>query len=402
MLVLFLFGFSSGLPLYLTGQTLSAWLDDINAKRSAIAALAPIGLAYTLKFAWAPLLDRFKLPFLGRRRGWIFALQLALVVAIIAMGWYGPHHNYDHFVMLAIAVAVLSASQDVVIDAYKADLLAPEERAAGASVYVVGYRTAMVASGGLAWIMADLGVRWHLIYTTVAVLVGIGTIATYLAEEPSQPHRPPATLAAAVVEPIEELALRFGVRGALFVIAFAVLYKFGDYFVQTLIIPFFTEGAGFDLGEIAIVYKALGFGAIVVGGVLSGTLVPRYGMRRMLVVFGLLQASTNLLYAALAAAGDNLPLFCVAVFVDNATNAMGTAVFVAFLMSVCSPAVSATQFALLTSLSSLGQRGFGILADDVVAAVDWSGLFILSALLAVPGLVLGWWSHKLARTGDDP
>ncbi len=386
LVVVFLLGFASGLPLLLTSQTLQAWMTAAGSTLDQIAALSLVGLAYTFKFVWAPLLDRFALPFLGRRRGWLVVLQLAVAGAIVALGLVDPVATPDLLFALAAFVALLGASFDIVVDAYKTDILAPAERAAGATAYVLGYRLALVISGGLALVLAD-HLPWSVIYGLLGGLLAACVIATLLAEEPAEPADRPRTLDAAFVMPFVEMMRRLGRRFWL-VVAFTVLYRFGDYFAQALIIAFFRRGAGFELTEIAVVYQALGFAGIALGGFAAGVLVPRFGLRRTLVACGIAQAVTNLLYVWLAHAGHDLPVFAAAVLVDNTANMMGTAAFMAFLMSVCSPAVSAMQFALLTSLASVGQRLFGPLADDIVAAVGWSGFFTVTTLVAIPGIVL--------------
>ena len=387
MVVLFAFGFASGLPLYLTGQTLQAWLTHAGVPLPEIAAMSSVGLAYTLKFAWAPLLDRFRLPILGRRRGWVLAFQIALVVAIGAMGLVDPIAQPALLSLAAVIVAVLSASLDVVLDAYNTDLLAPEERAAGVAVYVLGYRIAIVVTGTLALVLADL-VPWSVVYGAMAALMGLGIIATLAAEEPTAPLAPPSSLAAALTRPFVELRRRLGVVTLALVLAFTVIYKFGDYFAQSLVMAFLQRGIGFELSEIAVVNQVFGIAGVVIGGLAAGSLVARFGVRRMLIAFGVLQAATNLLFALLAVTGKSYLVFGAAVLFDNLANTMGTAAFVAVLMSVCTSAVSATQFALLTSLTSVGLRVFGPLASDVVAAVGWSGFFAVTSAMAVPGLVL--------------
>ena len=381
MAVLFLFGFSSGLPLYLTGTTLQAWMTAAGVTLDRIAAFSLVGLVYTFKFAWAPLLDRFRLPFLGRRRGWVLTTQLGLIVAIVAMGVVDPVTQPGLLAILAVIVAAFAASQDVVLDAYNADLLAPEQRAAGAAIYVIGYRVAMLVAGTLALFLADY-VPWSVIYGVIAALLLVGVVGTAIAEEPPEPQRPAATIIQALYRPFVELFERLGWTGALGVLGFVAVYKFGDFFAQALLIAFFKRGLGFEFREIATFYKVLGFAGIFLGGMFAGPLVARFGLRRMLIAFGILQACTNLLYAWLAYAGRSYPIFGAAVLCDNVTGAMGTAAFVAFQMSVCSPAVSATQFALLTSLSSVGQRVFGPLADDIVVRIDGAGALRLVSLRA--------------------
>lgn len=368
MLVLFLFGFSSGLPLYLTGQTLQAWLTSANVSIADIAAMSAVGLAYTFKFAWAPLLDRYSLPFLGRRRGWVLVTQIGLMISVIAMGFVDPASDPGLLAVLAVCVATFSASQDIVLDAYNADLLTPDERAAGAAIYVIGYRVAMMLVGTIALSLADF-VPWSVIYAVAGSLVLVGVVATFMAEEPPAPSRPARNLVEAVYLPFLEFFKKFG-WPAVFVLLFVSTYKFGDFFAQTLLITFLNRGAGFAWIEIALFYKIMAFAAIFVGGVMAGSLTAKFGIKRMLVLFGVLQAMTNVLYAALAVAGHSYPLLGVAVAVDNITGAMGTAAFVGFQMSVTSRNVSATQLALMTSLTSLGQRVFGPFADDVVSTFD--------------------------------
>jgi PAT family beta-lactamase induction signal transducer AmpG len=398
MVVLFLLGFSSGLPLLLTGQTLQAWLTAEHLSLSQIAAMSSVGLAYTFKFAWAPLLDRFALPFLGRRRGWVLVFQIALIGAIAALGVLDPRHDLATVEYVAISVAVLSASQDVVFDAYMTDVLAPHERAAGASVSIIGYRVATVVSSSLAFVMAD-HVAWQAIWFAMAAFMVVGIAGTLIAEEPAVAARPPRTIARSVTLPFADFWQRY--RAGMFVVlVFAAIYRFGDYFAQSLVIAFLKRGVGFNFTEIAAVYKLLGFAGIVVGGVFGGALVARFGMRRMLVGFGLLSATTHLLYVWLAVAGKSMVVFCIAVAYDNTASAMGTAAFVAFLMTVCSPAVSATQFALLTSLSSVGQRVFGPFAGRVVEAVGWPGYFAVCAAMVLPGLALVWFATRVAASGD--
>jgi len=398
MAVLFLLGFSSGVPLLLTGQVLQAWLTAEHLSLQDIAAVSSVGLAYTFKFAWAPLLDRFALPWLGRRRGWVLALQLALIVAIGAMSLLDPRRDLGAVVAVAICVAVLSASQDVVLDAYMTDVLEPRERAAGSSLNIIGYRVATVASSWLALVLADR-VAWPAIWLAMAAFMVVGIAGTLIAEEPGLAVRPPRSLAEAVVLPAVDLWRRYGSSVGV-VLAFAAIYRFGDYFAQALVIAFLKRGAGFELTEIAFVYKLLGFAGIAVGGVFGGALVARFGMRSMLIAFGLASATTHLLYVWLAVAGKSMVVFALAVACDNTASAMGAAAFVAFLISVCSPAVSATQFALLTSLSSVGQRVFGPLADRVVDAVGWSGYFAVCAAMVLPGVALVWAATGVADRGQ--
>jgi MFS transporter, PAT family, beta-lactamase induction signal transducer AmpG len=394
MAALFLLGFSGGLPLLLTGQTLQAWMTDAGVDLGRIADLSAVGLAYTLKFAWAPLLDRYRLPFLGRRRGWLLALQLALVVAIAVMGSIDPIAQPMALAGIAIAVAFLSASQDVVIDAYNADVLEPPERAAGSAAYVLGYRVAQIITGTLALVLSD-HLPWRVIYAGMAVLMVIGVVGTLLAREPMQVADTPSSLADSLTRPFSDLYRRLGGKTLALVLGLAAAYRFGDYFAQALLIPFLKKGAGFSSTDIGLVNKSLGFVGTAIGGIAAGALVARYGARRLLVVFGSLAALTNCFYMLLALVGKDWNLFIAAVIIDHVSTALATTTFLAVLMGATSPAVSATQFALLTSLSSVGQRLFGFLADDVVFSVGWSGFFAVTVALAIPGLLLAW---LIART----
>jgi PAT family beta-lactamase induction signal transducer AmpG len=369
-------------------------MQSLHIDLGSIADLSLIGLAYTLKFLWAPLLDRYRLPFLGRRRGWCLLLQLLLIVAIATLGVIDPRAHPLELAVLATAVAFLSASQDIIIDAYKADVLAPHERGAGSAMYVLGYRIGVLIAYTLALVLADR-MPWHVVYAIMAGAMLVGVVGTLIAEEPAQIGTPPRTLASAIVEPFREFWHRFGLRDLALVLGFAALYRFGDYFAQALLQSFFQGEAGFSMTEVGVVYKGVGFVGLAIGGLTGGSLIARFGLRRMLVAFGVLAALTNLLYAWLAVTGKSMPIFCLAVAVDHVSIALGTTAFLALLMGVTSPAVSATQFALLTSLSSVGERVFGPFTDEVVAAVGWPGFFMTTALMALPGLVLAWFVARL-------
>ncbi|MCA9674393.1 MAG: MFS transporter, partial [Myxococcales bacterium] len=387
VLVLALLGFSSGLPLLLTAQTLTAWLTAAHVDLATIGTLSLVGLPYTFKWAWAPLLDRYRLPLLGRRRGWILVLQLALAAAIAAMGTVEPRTEPAALAVLAVLVATLSASQDVVIDAFNADTLHPEERAAGSAMYVLGYRTAMLVSGTLALVLAD-HLPWRTIYLIVAALMGLGVVGTLLAIEPAEAAARPASLVEAAWRPLAALLRR---RRIAIVLGFVALFRFGELMVNQMVIPFLKDGAGFSFTEIATLYKVLGFAGTVVGGLTAGALVARWGARRCLIVFGVAQASTNLCYLALAVTGRSLPVLGAAVVIDNLASAMGTGAFVAYLMSLCDRAFSATQYALLTSLSSLLARVLGFAGAALVAAAGWPAFWAATAAVAVPALALVAW-----------
>jgi PAT family beta-lactamase induction signal transducer AmpG len=388
VLVIALLGFASGLPLHLTGQTLAAWLTDEGLSLQAIGAFAAVGLPYTVKWLWAPLLDRYRLPFLGRRRGWLLVLQLALAAAIALMGSFDPRAAPETMAHVAVLVAFLAASQDIVVDAFNTDTLRVEERGAGGALYVTGYRAGMLLSGAAALALADT-LPWRTIYLLFAgLLVVAGVTGTLLAAEPPEgEHRPPRLLDA-VVRPFVALVRTDRI---VVVLLFVALYKFGEHWTNQMIMPFLKREIGFANREVATVYHLLGFAGILAGSLVGGGLVARLGVKRCLIAFGALQASTNLAWMAMALTDRSPVLFAAAVLVDNVTTMMGTAAFVAYLMSRCDRSYSATQYAVLTSVSSVGSRVFGVLAGMLVATAGWPVFWLCTALVAIPALLLVRW-----------
>jgi MFS transporter, PAT family, beta-lactamase induction signal transducer AmpG len=388
MAVVFLLGFSSGLPLMLSGQTLGQWLKDGHLTTTQIAAFASVALPYTFKFLWAPLIDRYAWPFLGRRRGWLLVFQLLIVATLIAMSTLDPATDTALLALVATALATLSASQDIVVDAYNTDLLRAEERAAGSATYVMGYRTAMLMSGSLTLVMAD-HMAWSVVYVTMAAMMGIGIVGTLLAEEPQRQGLPPRTIAHAVVLPFVELVRRLGWRRVALVLAFAATYKFSEGFKDAVVTLFYRD-LQFTKSDIGVITKAVAYPAWALGGVIGGLGVARFGLRRMLVVFGLTQALTHVCYLVVAYVGRDYVVLGTTIFVENTAYAMAAAAFVAAQMSFCSPAVSATQMALLTSFSSVGQRVFGPLAGVLADGIGWKGFFVVTIALCFPGVVFAW------------
>lgn len=402
MALVFLLGFASGLPLMLvSGQTAKAWMTDVGLPNDLIAALATVGIAWTFKFLWAPFLDRYALPFLGRRRGWLIVFQCLLALGLATLAFCDPAAHPLAFYAVSFVVAFFAASHDIVIDAYNTDLLEPEERAAGSATYVMGYRVAMLVAGSLALVLAD-HMSWRIVYLIMAGLMTIGPVATLLAEEPPDRGRPVRTLTQAVYAPFVELFRRLGWRGFTVMLLFAALYKFGEQFAQVMTPTFFLRVVGFTKTEIGVVQKAVGFIAWAIGGALGGVLVARFGLRKMLVAFGVLQATTHLAYLWIAYAGKDLTVYGAGIFIENLSFAMATSAFVASLMGVASASVSATQIALLTSLSSVGERVFGRFAGGVVDSVGWTGFFLVSIALAIPGIALAWWAGKLSEPRPAP
>lgn len=401
MLAIALMGFASGLPLLLTTSTLGYWLSRVGIDKTTIGLFALVGLPYALKFLWAPVLDRVTLPVLGpvlgRRRSWALAAQLALLGAIVGLGASDPASAPSWTAAWALAVAFLSATQDVAIDAYRIEVLDDDEQGAGAAVTQAGYRGGMLAAGAGAIALADF-VPWSAVFAALAVAVGVGSLGVLIGPEPERPGglAPPVpgegALRRALLEPFRELA-RHPHWGPILV--FAVLYKYGDAVAGVMANPFYVD-LGFSGVEVASVTKVWSIVAFLPGVFAGGLLVAKLGLLRALFVGGVLQAATNLLFAWLAVRGHDLPFLAVAVGSDAFTGGLASAAFVAFLSSLSRGASTGTQYALLTSLMAAGRTalssGSGWLADQL----GWPGFWVATTLLAVPGLLL---LAVLARAG---
>lgn len=384
--VVLVLGFASGLPLALTGSTLQAWLTVSGVDIKTIAWFSWIGVPYLLKFLWSPLMDRFVPPWLGRRRGWVVTTQAGLIAGMLGMAATSPDQSLLLPGLFALWVAFVSASQDIVIDAYRTDILTVAERGVGAAVGVLGYRVAMLVSGGLALILADQ-IGWGATYVAMAALMLIGTAAALWAPEPLMPPAAPTTLRAAVIEPLKDFFTRAGAAQLLLLI---MLYKFGDALAGTLTTAFLIRGVGFSLTDVGVVNKWLGFATLVTGGLIGGVLLVKMSLYRALMWFGALQAISNLSFMFLAWAGKSYPWLVFAVGFENLASGMGTAAFVALAMSLCNVAFSATQYALLSALASLGRVLFGPVAGELVAAFGWANFFFITFVAALPGLWLLW------------
>ncbi|MGH7205691.1 MAG: AmpG family muropeptide MFS transporter [Nitrospiraceae bacterium] len=379
-------GFASGLPLALTAGTLQAWLTVAGMDLRTIGIVTLVGLPYTVKFLWSPLMDRFVPPWLGRRRGWMIATQLGLIAGIAAMAVTGPADAIWALSALAIAVAFLSASQDIAFDAYRADVLLAPERGIGAGVSVTGYRIAMLVSGAVALILSD-HIGWQSTYLLMAGLMFIGVTTTLLSPEPSSAITPPRTLSEAVWGPIREFFSRSPAVGLLLLI---VLYKVGDAFAGTLTTAFLIRGVGFSPTEVGVVNKGMGLLATLLGALVGGALMTRMGLFRALFLFGSLQAVSNLSFMVLAWTGKSYFVMVSAVAFENLSGGMGTAAFVALLMSLCDHRYTATQFALLSALAALGRVFVGPPSGYLVETVGWVVFFFITFLAALPGLGFLW------------
>ncbi len=376
-------GFSSGLPLLLTGSVLQAWMTDEGVDLGTIGLFALVGLPYTLKFLWAPLADRFCLPFFGRRRGWLILIQLLLMLSIAGLGWTQPAQNPWIVALAAWLVTFFSASQDIVIDAYRREALSDKELGLGASLYVNGYRIGMLLASGGGLILADF-MSFSMVYQLMAVAMSIGILTTVFAPEPDAHTDTPTTLRDAVILPFIDYFQR---KDALYILLFILLYKVGDTMASNMTIPFYLD-IGFSKSEIGAVVKLFGFWATIAGSVIGGIMMLRIGIYRALWVFGILQAGSTAGFAVLAQVGYSLPMLAGVIAFENLSAGMGTTAFVAFMASLTNKKFTATQYALLSSLMGIPRV---IIAAPTGYFAEWFGwtlFFTACALIAIPGLLL--------------
>lgn len=384
--VLFL-SFSSGLPLVLTSSTLQAWFTQAGVSIVTIGVLTLVGIPYSLKFLWAPIMDRFTPPFLakwGRRRGWILACQLGLCVSLFLLANMSPSVSPSLMGFLALFIAFLSASQDIAIDAYRADILLPLERGFGAACTIFAARIAILISGGLALIIADQ-IGWRMTYEIMAILMGLSIIATYFGPEISQSIQAPKNMTAAIIEPFKNLLKRDGIG---IILLFVVFYKFGDALALTLMSNFLLKGLSFTLTDVGLAYKTIGLFATILGAFAGGLLLTRMNLYSALLYFGLAQAFSNLMFMLLAYIGKNYVLMVSSIFIESFCSGMSTAALLAFLMSLCHQQYSATQFAFLSALFSIGRVFLGPVAAVMVTHFGWINFYFWSFLLCFPGIIL--------------
>lgn len=402
-------GFASGLPLLLTFSTLSAWLATVGVSRSVIGAFALVGTPYAFKFAWSPLLDRLPPPLpLGRRRGWGVTIQLALIAAVLALGRTDPHRDLATMAILAVTVAFLSASQDVVIDAWRVEILTAEEQGPGAGMIQAGYRIAMLVSGAGALLIADRA-GWFAAYATMAGFLTVGLCVFLFGPEPPAPvialsqesagglSAVQEWLASAVVAPFADFMQR---PRWVAILLFVIVFKLGEALAGVMATPLYIA-MGFSLAEIAAVSKLVGFAATIVGLFAGGVVCARLGLMRGLLICGLLQSAGNLFYVVQALEGHRLDYLALCVAIENITSAMAAVALVAYLSGLCSPAFTATQYALLSSLAVVGRTlvasSGGMLADEL----GWVRFFLLSTVVTIPSLILLVWIARAAVQQDS-
>jgi PAT family beta-lactamase induction signal transducer AmpG len=348
-----------------------------------IGLMALVGLPYTLKFVWAPLVDRFTLPFLGRRRGWLLVAQVALAMAIALLGRTDPARLPWMVAFAALLVTFFSASQDIVVDAYRREDLSDEELGLGSSLYINGYRVGMLLASGGGLIMAD-----HLPFSTVYLIMAgcmiPGIITTLMTPEPETPLGTPKTIRDAVVDPLVEF---FSRSGAVWILAFVLLYKIGDTMAGAMTTPFYLD-IGFSKTEIGAVVKLFGFWATIAGTLIGGVIMIRMGINRSLWVFGVLQALSTACFAVLARVGHSVPLLSGVIAFENLSSGMGTAAYAAFMASITNKKFTATQYALLTSLMGVPRVMASAPTGFLAESVGWQGFFIVCTVIAVPGMLL--------------
>ena len=399
LLIVFVMGFASGLPLALSSATLSFWLAESGVALTAIGLFALVGTPYNVKFLWAPFIDRVSLPvltrLLGRRRSWMLLIQVGLMLAIALLGFSRPEHTPMLTAICALAVAFFSASQDIVIDAYRIEILDPEEQGAGAAMTQAGYRLGAIVAGAGALFLAEQ-IDWSLVYAIMAALVVVGMIAALVAPDPARRQPQMAAdpgvvgLRALVVDPFVDFFQRNGASTAIVILAFILLYKFGDAYAGVMAYPFYYE-MGFSKSQVATVSKLFGVAATVVGVFVGGLIVKRFGIMPSLLGCGVLQMLSNLMYAAQSLAGHDVQFLYFTIGIENLSGGMGSSAFVAYLSVLCNTRYTGTQFALFTSFMAFGRTLLSASSGWVVEVTGWFQFFVISTLVALPGLLLLVW-----------
>ncbi len=408
MVAILLLGFASGLPYALADDAFRAWLTKTGFDIKTIGWLSLVGLPYSLKFLWSPFIDRFRLPFLGRRRGWILATQVGLIgtilflasqMAVIAgLDSAGRNNALQLVAITAVAIAFLSATQDIAVDAYRTDVVEKLEVGAGASVALLGYRVALLMTGWISFVLADR-IGWASVYGVMSAFLGIGIIGSFIAPN-AKINTAPQSISEAVVQPFLDFFRRLGTKQAILVLLFIVMFRLGDAMVAKMAVSFLgAKGIGFSDTDIGNIRQGMGLIATIVGTLAGGSLLSKLGINRSLWIFGGLQAMSNLAYYGLALAGKNLTAMVLAINVENFCSGLAVAGFVGYLMSLCNPEFSATQFALLSSLMAVGRDliagpAAGELATKLsvgtgaAGLAGWGGFFLSTLVIAVPGMIM--------------
>ena len=414
VLLVLALGFASGLPLLLTFSTLSAWLATVGIRRAAIGAFALVGTPYAFKFVWSPLIDRLPPPLpLGRRRGWGITIQLALIAAVLAMGSCNPQRHLLLMGVLALLVAFLSASQDIVIDAWRVEVLPLDLQGPGAGMIQTGYRVAMLCSGAGALVIAAHA-GWSAAYATMAGMLVVGFLVFLFGPEPPASAAENSLsarktkkergwnafrqwLSTAVIGPFTDFTRR-PIWPAILIFVFA--YKVGEAMAGLMATPLYIS-LGFSLNEIAAMSKLVGFFATVAGSLVGGVVTARFGILRSLLICGILQSAGNLFYILQAVGGHRLTYLALCVTAENLTGAMAGVALIGYLSSLCSPAYTATQYALLSSLASVGRTLVASSSGLLAERLGWVPFFLLTSLATVPALLLLVWIARREVTQSN-
>jgi len=387
LLTILFLGFSSGLPLALISSTLQAWYTVSGVSLVTIGWLTLVGQPYAYKFLWAPFLDRWMPIKLGRRRSWIFLMQGALGVTFAAMALCHPAKTPLFLAILAFIVAIFSSTQDTAFDAYRTEVLPDQERGIGTTIYLIAYRIAMMVSGALALIIAAK-INWHVMYLMMAFCFFGLMFVTKTAPNPVETVSQPSTLQEAIIAPLRSFFTR---KNAVLILIFIVIYKLCDAMALSLNTAFLIRGVGFSLIQVGAISKTAGIVALLCGSVLGGFLMPYLGTYRALWIFGLLQMSSNLLYAWLAFVGKNMIVMTVAIFGEYFCSALATVAFLVYLMSLCDRRYTATQYALFAAVSALGRIFIGPVSAHLVQHLGWIDFYIVTAIVGLPSLLILWY-----------
>ena len=394
MAVMLLLGFVSGLPFLLVSSTLSLWLKDVGISLAAIGIFSLVKIPYSFKWLFSPIIDQFRLPVLGRlgrRRSWAVLLQILLMAALVAMSVTNPGISPMLFAFWVVLAALFSASQDIVLDAYRIERFRPKEQAAGVAVFVLGYRVGTIFSGAGALFMAEFW-NWSTVYQVMAAGVLVGLVTVLVSKEPddnrpSKPKTMRATVVNAVVKPFTDFMKR---DKWVWILLFIFFYRMSDAYVAPMAYPFFDD-MGFSKIQIASIIKIYGVVATILGTVVGGAVVARIGLVKALVICGVLQGISNLVYVGQAYAGNNAQVLMVNIFIENISGGMGTAAFVAYLSSLCNKKYTATQYALLSSFMGAARDLFAATSGLVATAMTWQEFFGITTLMALPGLFILWY-----------
>lgn len=383
MLVALSMGFTCGLPLLLTIGLLQAWLKDSGVSLEWMGLVSLLQIPYTWKFLWAPVFDRFTLPFLGRRRGWLVLMQASIILAIVLIGLSDPIKTPMLMVAAAILISFFSASQDIIVDAYRREDLTDQELGMGSSMYIMGYRVGMLLASGIGLILADYMSFGH-VYFIMAGFMLIGIITTLLTKEPVNMAHPPRSFKQSVWEPLAEY---FSRNKAVTVLLFILLYKIGDTMASGITTPFYLD-IGFTKTQIGTIVKLFGFWATIIGAFVGGVLLTRFGIYKCLWLFGILQMMATTGFIALAELGNSTTLLAVVISGENLAAGMGTAAFMAYMAFLTNKRFTATQYALLSSLMGIPRVFASAVTGFLAAGLGWTGFFVFCTLLAVPALAL--------------